>query len=104
VSAEERFGIIKLTPEKSVRVVERLTIVPVTKEVVEEQQTVEVFRQQLDDGLYKVWPMKPLEPGEYAVMQGTDGKVNLQLWDFAYDPKATGALDVEPRKANSTGP
>jgi hypothetical protein len=103
-SAEERFGIIKLTPAKTVRVVEKLTMVPVTKEVVEEQQTVEIFRQQLDDGLYKIWPMKPLEPGEYAVIQGTDGKVNLQIWDFAYDPNAKDALDLEPPKANSTGP
>jgi hypothetical protein len=34
------------------------------------------------EGLYKIWPMKPLEPGEYAVVEYTDGKVNLQIWDF----------------------
>jgi hypothetical protein len=103
LAAEERFGIIKLKPEKGVRVVERLTIVPVTKEVVEEQQQVEIFRQQLDDGLYKIWPTKPLEPGEYAVMEGTDGKVNVQIWDFAYDPTAKEALD-SGSKPGSTGP
>lgn len=99
LAADERFGIIKLKPEKGVRIVERLTTVPVTKEVMEEQDQVEVFRQQLDDGLYKIWPTKPLEPGEYAVMEGTDGKVNIQLWDFAYDPKAKEPLDGEPAAA-----
>jgi hypothetical protein len=94
LSAEERFGIIKLKPEKGIRIVEKLTTVPITKEVVEEPEQVEIFRHQMDDGLYKIWPMKPLEPGEYAVMEGTDGKVNLQTWDFAYDPTAKEALDA----------
>jgi hypothetical protein len=48
------------------------------------------------EGLYKIWPTKPLEPGEYAVMEYTDGKVNIQVWDFAYDPKAKQALDAPP--------
>jgi hypothetical protein len=93
LASEERFGIIRLKSEKGVRIVERLSFVPVTKEVVEEQQQVEIFRQQIDEGLYKIWPTKPLEPGEYAVMEYTDGKVNIQTWDFAYDPKAKQALD-----------
>ncbi len=99
LSSEERFGIIKLKPDKGVRIVEKLTYVPVTKEVVEEPQQVEIFNQQMDDGLYKVWPVNPLEPGEYAVMEGTDGKVNLQIWDFAYDPKAKDALDADTATA-----
>jgi hypothetical protein len=98
LAREERFGMIRLKPEKGVRVVERLTHVPVTKEVIEEQDQVEVFRLQMDDGLYKIWPTKALEPGEYAVMEYTDGKVNIQVWDFAYDPKAKQALDAPPAK------
>ena len=66
--------------------VERLTIVPLTKEVVEEQDEVEVFRKQVDDGVFRVWPVKPLEAGEYAVIEYTEGKVNIQVWDFAYRP------------------
>jgi hypothetical protein len=98
LAAEERFGIIRLKPEKGVRIVERLTIVPVTKEIIEQQDQVEIFRQQVDEGLYKIWPTKPLEPGEYAVMEYTDGKVNIQTWDFAYDPNAKQALDLTPAK------
>lgn len=84
LSAEERFGIVKLTPEKGVRIVEKITIVPVTKEIVEEPTEVQIFSKQMtQDGLYKLWPMKPMDPGEYAVVEFTAGKTNMQVWDFA---------------------
>ncbi|MGD0360187.1 MAG: hypothetical protein ABSC93_04930 [Bryobacteraceae bacterium] len=87
LSAEERFGIVKLTPEHGIRLVEKITVVPVTKEVIEEPIEVQVFRKQMtQDGLYKLWPMKPMEAGEYAVIQYTPGKTNMQVWDFAIKP------------------
>jgi hypothetical protein len=87
LSAAERFGIIRLTPQKGVRIVERLTIIPVSKEVVEQRDDVEILRKQMaDGGLYKIWPAKPLEPGEYAVVEFSEGKLNVQVWDFAYKP------------------
>jgi len=54
----------------------------------------------VDSDLYKIWPTKPLEPGEYAVVEYTDGKVNIQVWDFAHDPNAKLALDspAQPSK------
>jgi hypothetical protein len=88
LSAEEQFGIIRLTPKDNVRIVEKLTIIPVTKEIVEEPQEVEIFRTAAADGLYKIWPQKPLEPGEYAVVEGSPGKVNMQVWDFTWKPGA----------------
>jgi len=87
LSAPERFGILKLTPGKAIRIVEKVSIVPVTKEMVEERVDVEIFRRQAGDLLYKIWPMEPLEPGEYAVVQFTEGKINMQLWDFSYKKK-----------------
>jgi hypothetical protein len=87
LSAEERFGILKLTPGKGIRIVEKVTIIPVSKEMVEERIDVEIFRRQAGDMLYKIWPMEPLEPGEYAVVQFTEGKINMQLWDFSYKKK-----------------
>jgi hypothetical protein len=85
LSETERFGMCKLTPTKTgVRIVENLTYMPVTKEVVEEPIIVDIFRQQLSpDGLYKIWPKEKLAPGEYAVIEYTQGKVNIQVWDFA---------------------
>jgi hypothetical protein len=94
LNTEERFGIIRLKPGKGIRIVEQVTTMPVTNEIIEEPDHVEVFRQQVDSDLYKIWPTKPLEPGEYAVVQYTDGKINMQVWDFAYDPNAKQALDL----------
>ncbi|MCS7024281.1 MAG: hypothetical protein NZV14_05735 [Bryobacteraceae bacterium] len=84
LSAPERFGMVKLTPSKGVRIVEKISIVPVSKEMIEEPILVEVFRRQVGEDLYKVWPVEPLEPGEYALVQYTEGKVNMQVWDFSY--------------------
>jgi len=84
LSEEERFGMIKLTPKKDSRVVQNWSIIPVAKETIEEQQEIDTFHKQLDDGLYKIWPEKPLEPGEYALVEYTEGKRNVQVWDFAY--------------------
>jgi len=86
LSADERFGIVRLSERKGNRVVEKLTIVPVTKETVEEPDLVDTFRKQVADGLFKIWPEKPMEPGEYAVVEYTEGKVNMQVWDFFVAP------------------
>jgi hypothetical protein len=86
LSAEERFGILRMGEHKGNRVVEKLTIIPVTKETMEEPNLVDTFRQQMADGLFKIWPEKPMEPGEYAVVEYTEGKVNMQVWDFFIAP------------------
>jgi hypothetical protein len=84
LSETERFGIARLHPKGAVRIVENLTIMPVTKEVMEEPEMVEIFQKQLTaDNLYKIWPKAPLEAGEYAVVEYTLGKLNMQVWDFA---------------------
>jgi hypothetical protein len=84
LSDTERFGVARLTVKGEVRIVENLTFVPVTKEVEEKLNLVDIFRQQLgNEDLYKIWPKEPLEPGEYAVVQYTAGKLNVRTWDFA---------------------
>ena len=83
-SETERFGIAKLTVKGAVRIVENLTYQSVTKEVTEEPVMVEILQQQLTSGeLYKIWPQEKLEPGEYAVVEYTANKLNIQVWDFA---------------------
>jgi hypothetical protein len=84
LSADEQFGIIKLTPKGEVRIADRLSIVPITKETVDDIEQVAIFRKQLSDNLlYKIWPEQAMENGEYAVVQFTPGKTNMQIWDFA---------------------
>ena len=87
LSDPERFGIVRLKPKAGVRIVENLTFMPVTNEVVEEPETIDIFQHQMTpDGLYKIWPKAPLPAGEYAVVEYTEGKLNMQVWDFAIKP------------------
>ena len=81
-SAEERMAIIRLAPKKGSRIVEQVTLIPVTNEALEVQDQIEVFRRQFGEGLFKIWPTKELAPGEYAVVQYTEGKLSVQVWDF----------------------
>lgn len=83
---DERMGIVRLGDHKGSRVVEKMTIVPVSKEVIDEPDLVDTFRKQEADGLFKIWPEKPMPPGEYAVVEYTEGKVNMRVWDFFIAP------------------
>jgi len=84
LSLEDSFGIVRLTPQKGVRIVERITIAPVVNEVAEERDVVPTFTKQLtDSGLYKIWPQEPLPKGEYAVIEYNETKVDARVWDFS---------------------
>jgi hypothetical protein len=89
LSDVERFGIVKLTPtKKGSRVVENIRIVPVTKEIIQDMKEVETFKKQEGDNVYKIWPEKDLELGEYALVEYTEGleSINTQVWDFKVVP------------------
>lgn len=96
LSNDERLSIVKLTPKKGARVVETVELVPVSNEVVEQPVEVASFKKMIADQLFRIWPEKDLEPGEYAIIEFTDGKVNLQIWDFGIGP-ASAASDA-PKK------
>jgi hypothetical protein len=108
LAAEERFGILKLRPTKESRIVQTWNIEPVTNEIFEEMEDIEVFKKQLAEGLYKIWPTKPLVAGEYAVYEFTQGKGNVQVWDFsvpanvqrsgAADPVSSGSRESVSKK------
>jgi len=85
---EERFGIIRLQPKDGKRLVEQWAVMPVTDQIIEEHSSIEIFRRQVGDNLYKIWPKKPLEAGEYAVVEFSLGEANIQAWDFSYQPAA----------------
>jgi hypothetical protein len=50
-------------------------------------QKMETFKKQEGDLLYRIWPEKALEPGEYALIEYTEGKTNPQIWDFSVSGK-----------------
>lgn len=81
-SRPQQMALVQMQMKKGVRVVEVIQVVPVSKEKIEERKEIEIFRQQLDEGLYKVWPQADLTVGEYAWIEFTEGQVNLQVWDF----------------------
>jgi len=86
----ESFAIVRLTPKKGgTRIVENVSTLSLKGErwIDETRQIVPTFKKQEDDNLYKIWPEKPLETGEYALMQFTDGKLNPQIWDFSVAAK-----------------
>jgi hypothetical protein len=85
---DERSAIFRLTSKKDSRVVQKWTVDPATKELLETQEEIPVFRRQLEDGLYMIWPRAALTPGEYAVVEYTAGQRNIQVWDFGYYPAA----------------
>jgi hypothetical protein len=92
-SKEERFTIVKVTPtKKNTRIVESLSIAPVVNVASEIRKEIPVFQQDMGNGLFKVWPEKPLDAGEYAMVQfGTSDDptdIELLVWDFAYVPVA----------------
>ena len=85
LSEFERFGIVKVSPtKKNSRVVEVLNIIPVSKEIAQEFKEVETFKKQEGDNVYKIWPQNDMEPGEYALVEYTEGldHINVQVWDF----------------------
>lgn len=87
LAKEERFGIVSLTPKKNVRVVENISIAPAVKVAYQERKQMDTFEQDLGNGLYKVWPEKPLPPGEYALVEFSESEdkddIELLIWDFA---------------------
>lgn len=78
----QRFSIIRMKPRKTGRQVAIMNVEPMTKLVSFDMELVDVFRQQLQGNLYKLWPSKPLSPGEYAVVQYVEGEGEIQVWDF----------------------
>lgn len=85
LSTFERFGLVKITPtKKNSRIVENINIVPVSKEIAQEFHEVKTFKKQEGDNVYKIWPENDLEPGEYALVEYTEGldSINTQVWDF----------------------
>lgn len=90
-------SIVKLKPKKTSRLVDTWTIEPLTKTITnQELDEVPVFRQQLSDGLLKIWSLKPLPTGEYAVVEYVEGEPEIRIWDFSIHSDAP-PLPVEPK-------
>lgn len=96
------FTLVK-TPldKKDQRLVQVVNIVPQAEERLEQQETIEIFRKQLAPGVYRVWPVEPLEPGEYAIVDFVPGEESLRAWDFRYEPGAPLPSELPPHESEA---
>lgn len=78
----DRFAIVRMGAKKGVRVVEKWEIAPVVNMIQATREEIEFFRQELNPGLFRIWPQKPMPPGEYAIIDFNEGEGNTQAWDF----------------------
>jgi hypothetical protein len=86
----EEFGIARLTAKGTVRIVEDITYPPPQQRAVDPEEKltlIPILQREVAEGLYKIWPRDPLPPGEYAIIEFTPGKLNMQVWDFSVKPK-----------------
>lgn len=94
----DRFHIVRAQLKKDRRIVGDIKINPLGK-TAQQENVVLTDSQRLTGGWVKVTPIKPLEPGEYAVVEmlGKEG-MNTFVWDFGVNPSApanAGALKPE---------
>lgn len=59
------------------------------------RDAVPVEKEPVAKGIYKLQPSQPLDPGEYAIGELVDGKLNLEVWDFGIDKPGKKVAPVE---------
>ncbi len=83
----DHFRIVRASPKKNSRVVGAIEIAVYGK-VSQKQDYVPTRSEPLNSQWIKVVPTKPLEPGEYALVEMLGKDVNMYVWDFGVSPTA----------------
>ncbi len=101
----ERYRIVRALPKSDRRVVGNLKI-GLTGSLSQQEAFVPVNVTAMPGGWYKVMPVEPLKPGEYALVEMLNSKeMNLYVWDFGFDPNAAANGGAwRPAKASSAAP
>lgn len=86
-----RVGLLRMQAKKEGRRAQVIQKAPGSGELFEEQEEIEVFRQQLAPSVYKIWPVDPLPAGEYAVFEYSPGESDIRIWDFGFKGSAPDA-------------
>jgi hypothetical protein len=78
-----KLELISLRVVKQSRVVEKVEAGRAgIEKPAELRAAVELERTQLAPGLYRLKPLRPLDPGEYALGELVQQNLNMELWDF----------------------
>jgi hypothetical protein len=104
VQSADGFGakvaLIILKPRKDSRQVERVEWRAGLTKPAELHEAIPLERAEIAPGLFKLTPKSPIEPGEYALAELIQKKLNLELWDFGIEgaPVSTPSTSEEPPK------
>jgi len=93
----DRFRIVRMQTKQGKRIVGDIKVAIYGK-MTQEQKLVPSIADKLTGGWIKITPVKPLDPGEYAVVEmlGKEG-INLYVWDFGVNPSApANAMALKP--------
>jgi hypothetical protein len=83
-----RFHIARLRKKDRDRVVAELKINMIGR-IKEVRNLVAVDATPISGGWFKIEPLEPLQPGEYALIEMLSrSRMNLYVWDFGIDPSA----------------
>jgi hypothetical protein len=77
--------LITVKPRKESRQVEKVEWRGGLTKPAELRAAVPLERTEIAPGLFKLKPSKPLDPGEYALGELIQTKLNLELWDFGIE-------------------
>jgi hypothetical protein len=80
-----KLELIALKPGKEARVVEKVEARQGLGKPAELRSALPLERAQVAPGLYRLKPAQALTPGEYALGELVQQKLNLELWDFGLD-------------------
>ena len=80
-----KLELIAVKTRKEAREVERVEWRGGIGKPSERRAAVPLERTKLAPGLYKLRPVQPLQPGEYALGELLQQKLNLDLWDLGLD-------------------
>ncbi len=81
------FRIVRATPKKDSRVVGAIEIALYGK-VSQKENYVPATAKPLNSQWIELVPARPLEPGEYALVEMLGKDVNMYVWDFGVNPTA----------------
>jgi len=77
-----KFRLVRLTAKNNIRIVAALKI-SMTGNMSQQEKFIESHSDVMQGGWIKFWPEKPLEPGEYAIVEMlSPTEMNLFVWDF----------------------